>query len=106
MEIERKVNLVGMRVQDIGTTCIMLVSKFSRTIHAKHGVVIRLHQQNVLNTVAAYTALFDDEQLNSIYQLIENEIREHLKVQHPKNYERLKFSYSKKVALQSRDHRQ
>ncbi len=99
----KKIELVRVRVQDVGIACIMLVSKFSRAIHAKHGVVIRLHQPHVLNTVAAYAALIEDEQLRSIYQLIENEIRQHLKAKHPNNYDQIEIRYNKKIALQSRE---
>jgi len=94
---------MDIRVQDVGTTCIMLVSKFSRAIHAKHGLIVRLHQPHVLNTVAAYAAVTDDKLLKTIYLQIEHEIRQHLKHMHPGfSYDTVSLRYSKKGALESR----
>ena len=100
MNAEKKIELLNIRVQDVGTTCIILVSKFSRAIHQKRGVVIQLHKPHVLNTVAAYMALTDDQQLTAIYQRIENEIRQYLKKEHPNSYDTLTLRVSKKAALQ------
>jgi len=100
--LEKKIELKGLRVQDVGTTCIMLVSKFSRTIHAKHGVVIQLHKPRVLNTVAAYAAATNDDQLKAIYGQIEYEIRQHIKKTHPRSYDTVSLRYDRKSALESR----
>lgn len=101
MKVEKRVELSRLRVQDVGTTCVMLVSKFSRAIHQKKGIVIRLHRPHVINTVAAYAACSNDPQLHAIYKQIEHEIRQHLKQEHPNSYDTLVLRISKKTALES-----
>lgn len=101
MKVDKKVELSSIKVQDVGNTCIMLVSKFSRAIHQKRGVVIQLHKPHVLNTVAALAALADDPKMNAIYQQIDHEIRQYLKVEHPHSYDTLTLNVSKNAALQN-----
>ena len=73
-----KVNLADIKIQNVGATCIMLVSKFSRVIKAKHGVVIQLRDPQVLNKVAAYASATDDAELKLINSRIQEEIRQNL----------------------------
>lgn len=78
MNSETKINLTEIRIQDVGATCIMLVSKFSRVIKAKHGVTIQLRDPNVLNKVASYARASKSAELKTIYQQIEDEIRRYV----------------------------
>jgi len=80
---EQTIKLTDIKVQDVSATCIMLVSKFSRVIKAKHGVVIQLRDPNVLNKVAAYASASNSAELKIVYQQIEAEIREHLRRKNP-----------------------
>jgi len=61
---------MGMRVQDLGATGIMHVSKFARRANTKHGVKILLHKPHVLNILAAYAAKSDDQELPNSYNTI------------------------------------
>ena len=104
MVFDRSVDLSTIRVQDVGATCIMLVSKFSRIIYANHKVVIRLHHAHVLNTVYAYAKLIDDEDLKLVYKNIEREIYAYLASKYPPKQGNIGFRFNKKVALQSNNH--
>ena len=100
--LDRKIDLVKIRVQDVGTTCTMLASKFTRTLYTKEGIVIRLHHAHLLNTIAAYNNLLDDDELNAIYQKIEAEVRAHIKEKLPTHYQNLPIKFNKKIAMESR----
>jgi len=100
--LDRKIDLVKIRVQDVGTTCTMLASKFTRTLHAKHGIVIKLHHPHVLNTIAAYNNLLNDDELISIYKKIETEVRAHIKTKLSDYYQDVPIKFNKKVAMASR----
>jgi len=85
---------MGMRVQDLGATGIMLVSKFARRANTKHGVKILLHKPHVLNILAAYAAKSDDQELMQIFQNIESEVRKYLKQELPNSYNTIPLSYN------------
>jgi hypothetical protein len=82
-----KVNLNDIKIQEVSTTCIMLTSKFSRILKAKHGVVIKLQDPQILNKVAAYAADSNVAQLKIVAEQIEAEIIEHLQKQDPQHYD-------------------
>lgn len=96
MKNGKQINLRDIKVQDVGTTCIMLVSKFSRLINKKHGIVIRLHSPHVLSRVAAYAAATKSAQLKLIYEQIEVEIKKHLEKKHPEINSKVIFKYPEK----------
>lgn len=77
MKDEIKINLADVKVLDIGATCIMLVSKFSRIIKAKHGITIQLRDPQVLNKVAAYASATNNAELKHINAQIQDEMRKY-----------------------------
>lgn len=76
--MKQKINLADIKVQDVGATCITLVSKFSRVIKTRHGVVIQLRDKNVLSKVAAYAAATGNSELKFINTQIQQEVRQYL----------------------------
>ncbi len=67
VDTEQGIYLMEARIQDLGNTGIMLVSKFSRKAMAKHGTIVRLHKPHVLNQVAVHAARYNDDELNAIF---------------------------------------
>jgi len=100
--LEKKIDLVKIRVQDVGTACTMLASKFTRTLYAKKGIVIRLHHPNLLNTIAAYNNLINDDELNKTYRKIEAEVRRYVSTKLPPHYQNVPITFNKKIAMKSR----
>ena len=103
-----KVNLADIKIQDVGATCIMLVSKFSRAIKAKHGVVIQLRDPQVLNKVAAYASATGSDELKLINSQIEEEIRRHLTPEGTPQIKHIVFAHQPlpvKKKIQSRNFR-
>ena len=76
--MKQKINLADIKVQDVGATCITLVSKFSRAIKTRHGVVIQLRDKHVLSKVAAYASATNSAELKTINTQIQHEVRRHL----------------------------
>jgi len=83
MKESLKFNLTELKIHDTNSSCIMLVSKFSRAIKARHNITIQLRDENVLNKVAAYAAATDSSELKMMYLQLEDEIRDHLKLKNP-----------------------
>jgi len=92
-DTEQSISLMTVRIQDLGNTGIMLVSKFARKAMAKHGTIILLHKPHVLNQVAAHAAKYNDDELNTIYNLIEFEVRKHLQKTLPQSYKTVALHY-------------
>lgn len=73
-----KVNLADIKIQDVGTDCVLLVTKFSRLLKLKHGVILKVQDKQVLSKVAAYANSSNSAQLKIIYDRIQGEITQHL----------------------------
>ena len=76
--MKETVSLADIKVQNVGATCITLVSKFGRVIKDTHGVTIQLRDNQVLNKVAAYAAASGSPELKLINAKIEQEVRQYL----------------------------
>lgn len=98
-----RVNLNDIKVQDVSTNCIMLVSKFGRLLKAKHGVVLKLQEPRVLNKVAAYASSTNSAQLKIVYDQIEAEIVKHLQKKNSQVYDHVVFQHKREAHLFSKN---
>lgn len=96
---ELRADLTNIKVQDVSTNCILLVSKFSRVLFNKYGLRLKLQEPRVLNKVAAYASSTDDKELNKLYKKIQREIVRHLRNTHPKKYDKVVLRHKKESTL-------
>ena len=96
---ELKANLTDIKVQDVSTNCILLVSKFSRVLFNEYDLRLKLQDPRVLNKVAAYASSTDDVELNRLYKKIKREIVRHLRKSHPAKYDKVVLRHKKESGL-------
>jgi len=90
---EYKVNLADIKVQSVGTDCLILVTKFSRILKAKHGVVLHIQEPKVLSKIASYAASSGSAQLKIINDLIQVEVAKHLQKKTDMKYQSIVFQH-------------
>jgi hypothetical protein len=73
-----KINLQDIKVGDLNSASILILSKFARVLHEHNGGVIKLQNPNVLLEVANYASSEDNSQLRILYERLKLELRTQL----------------------------
>jgi len=75
------IDISEIKIQDLNPQCLLLASKFSRVLKAKHGTILRLQDDRALSLVAAYARATEDAELKILSARIEREVQKHLESQ-------------------------
>jgi len=70
-----KIRLKDIHPSQLNNDCLRLVMKFSRTLKAKQGVMLKIQDKDILIKISDYAKSSGDDELKVIYQ----ELKEHVK---------------------------
>ena len=76
-----KIRLKDVEVVDLNNVCIMIISKFARTLREHNGSVIDLRDKHIVFQVARHSAMSENPQLEALYMRLKVEIKNHLNKQ-------------------------
>ncbi len=73
-----KIGLQDIEVGDLNNVCIMIISKFARSLHEHDGTVLKMSDPDVLLKIARYANTVDNAQLRILYQRLRLELKHQL----------------------------
>jgi len=73
-----RVNLNEIQLKDLNNDCLLLATKFVRTLKAYNGKVLRLQDKDILMKIAKRSRATKNQELKDIYAELKEEIKKSL----------------------------